>query len=96
LDVFPTNLGCSAIFEYCLESVFPSPSQSVGRKRMGQVMATWDSNDAVFTDVSTPDLRGSTQGVQLRVESQGNSVFLTADVTDNLTWEVLVSTRIIF
>jgi hypothetical protein len=63
---------------------------------MGQVMATWDSNDAVFTDVSTPDLKGSTQKVQLRVESLGNSVFLIAETTDNLVWSILVSTRIIF
>jgi hypothetical protein len=94
VDAFHVSSGCSAIFEYCVESVFPSVS--IGRKRMGQIFATWDSTESVYTDVSSPDLKGSTQGFQLKVQVQGNTVFLNAEVTDNNVWNVLISTRIIF
>ena len=63
---------------------------------MGQVYATWDSAGATFTDVSSPDLNGSTANLIWKVAvSGGTTVELTASIGGG-SWNILVSTRVIF
>ena len=62
---------------------------------MGQVFATWDSSSAVFTDISSPDLNGDTYGLRWVVAVAGTNVELIAQIGDG-TWDILVSTRIVF
>ena len=88
VDKFTPDFGCAAFFEYCI-------TESGGAKRMGQVYATWDSSSAVFTDVSTPDLNGSTAGLKWDVTVAGGFVNLYAKINAG-TWDILVATRIIF
>jgi len=62
---------------------------------MGQVYATWDTGGAAFTDVSSPDLNGSTANFVWKVSVGGGTVNLDAQIAGG-TWDVLVATRIIF
>ena len=62
---------------------------------MGQVLATWDNSGAAFTDVSSPDLNASTAGFVWKVGVAGGTVNLDAQISSG-TWDILVSTRIIF
>ena len=62
---------------------------------MGQVYSTWDTLSATFTDVSSPDLNGSTAGLVWKVGVAGGSVNLEAQISSG-TWDILVATRIIF
>ena len=88
IDSFLTDFGCAAFFEYCITS-------SGGAKRMGQVYATWNNSSAVFTDVSSPDLAGSTAGLIWKVQVSGGNVELIATISSG-SWNILVSTRVIF
>ena len=62
---------------------------------MGQVFATWDGTNAVFTDISSPDLNGSTAALVWKVQVSSSQVELISTISSG-TWKVLVSTRIIF
>jgi hypothetical protein len=64
---------------------------------MGQVYATWDNYGTAFTDVSSPDLNASTANFVWKVQLNGGTgdVELVAAIFGG-TWDVLVSTRIIF
>ena len=85
---FPTTTGNSAHFEY---NVINGSNST----RSGVVMAVWDSSLATFTDTSTPDLNGSTEGIEFNVDVSGGDVRLRAIVTSG-TWSVNVGLRIIF
>jgi len=58
-------------------------------------MAVWDGSGAAFTDTSTTDLNGSTEGIAFTVTVSGGNVRLNAVVGAG-TWTVKVGTRIIF
>jgi hypothetical protein len=88
VNVFDVNFGCSAIFEYCI-------SEDNGAKRMGQVFSTWDSNDATFTDISTPDLNFSTTSFRWFVTVDNGNVKLIPIILSG-SWTIKVFTRIIF
>jgi hypothetical protein len=88
IDTFSSDFGCSSIFEYCI-------TESLGNKRMGQVFATWDTSSAVFTDISSPDLNGSTAGLVWKVQINSGQVELVANIFSG-TWDILVATRIVF
>jgi hypothetical protein len=62
---------------------------------MGQVYATWNNSAATYTDVSSPDLGGSTAGFVWKVSVGGGAVNLEAAISSG-TWDILVATRIIF
>jgi hypothetical protein len=62
---------------------------------MGQVYAVWDTNGATHTDVSSPDLIGSTGGYTWKVQVNSGSLELACNVSAG-NWDVLVSTRIVF
>jgi hypothetical protein len=62
---------------------------------MGQIMATWDTGGIAFTDNSTPDLNSSTAAFVWKIQLNGASVELVADISSG-TWDALVSIRIIF
>jgi hypothetical protein len=55
VDSYSSEIGCAAIFEYCI-------TEGGGAKRMGQVYGVWDATSGTGTDVSSPDLNGSTSG----------------------------------
>ena len=88
IDSFATNFGCAAFYEYCV-------TESGGAKRMGQVYATWDGSAAAFTDVSSPDLNGSTSDFVWKVGVSGGNVLLDANIL-NGSWDILVATRVVF
>jgi len=62
---------------------------------MGQIYAVWDGSSATHTDVSSPDLNGSTAGYIWKVQINGGFLELACNVTSG-NWRVLVSTRIVF
>jgi hypothetical protein len=62
---------------------------------MGQIYAVWDGSSATHTDVSSPDLNGSTGGFIWKVQINGGFLELACNITAG-TWDVLVSTRIVF
>ena len=62
---------------------------------MGQIMATWDNAGVTFTDNSTPDLNLSTDNFKWKVQLNGTTVELVADIVSG-TWDALVAIRIIF
>jgi hypothetical protein len=89
IQSFNPNVGCAALFEYCI-------TENGGAKRMGQIYAVWDGSSATHTDVSSPDLNGSTAGYIWKVQiNSPTDLELACNVTTG-TWNVLVSTRIIF
>jgi len=88
IDTFEYTFGCSAIFEYCV-------TEQGGAKRMGQVFATWDGTNAAFTDISSPDLNGSTADLVWKVQVTSSQVELVSVIFSG-TWDILVATRIVF
>jgi hypothetical protein len=62
---------------------------------MGQVYATWDNAGTAFSDVSSPDLNGSTTAFTWRVNIVSGNVELQSSITAG-TWDILVATRVIF
>jgi hypothetical protein len=82
-------VGCAALFEYCVTET------ASGAKRMGQIYAVWDTSGATFTDVSSPDLNGSTAGLIWKVDIVSSNVELSCNIGSG-SWDILVSTRIIF
>jgi hypothetical protein len=58
-------------------------------------MTVWNGSAAAFTDTSTTDLNGSTEGISFTVTVSGGNVRLNAVVTVGV-WTVKVGTRIIF
>jgi hypothetical protein len=63
-------------------------------RRVGTIMAVWDSGFTSFTDYSSPDLVGSTVDFKWSVISSAGQVMLESNVGDN-TWNAKVSVRII-
>jgi hypothetical protein len=84
----PVSSGCGAYFDYCV-------IDGSGNKRLGTVMATWDSSGAAFTDTSTPDLNGSTLGLGFTVTVGGGNVNFNSVVTSG-TWTVRLAVRIVY
>ena len=62
---------------------------------MGQIYAVWDNATATHTDVASPDLNGSTANYIWKVDVIGGVLELACAINGG-TWDVLVSTRIIF
>ena len=60
--------------------------------RSGTVMAVWNGTTTQFTDTSTKDLGGSTEGIELTVDILNGNVRLNAVVTSG-SWKVKVGTR---
>jgi hypothetical protein len=59
------------------------------------VYAVWNNTNGDGTDVSSPDLGGSTANFVWKVQVSGGSVELACAIGGG-TWTILVSTRIIF
>jgi hypothetical protein len=57
-------------------------------------MATWYGTASQFTDTSTPDLNGSTRGIEFNVDIISGNVTLQSVVTSG-TWSVDTGIRII-
>jgi hypothetical protein len=55
----------------------------------------WNSTQATLTDLSTPDIGGSTDGITFDVSNNGTNVSLIAVVTSG-TWTVLGGIKIMF
>jgi len=88
VESFAVASGQSCQFEYYVVN-------GSNATRTGVVMATWDSSTTTWTEYSTPDLNGTTEGIDFRVGINSPNVELTATVTSG-TWTVIVNTRIIF
>jgi len=88
LESIPCTTGSSANFEYFVKG-------SSNQIRSGNVMAAWNCTGATYTEVSTPDLNGSTEDISFTVDTNSNNIRLNAVVTSG-SWEVKVGTRIIF
>jgi hypothetical protein len=84
----PTSSGCGAFFDYCV-------TESSGAKRLGTVMATWDSSNATWNDTSTPDLNSSTIGLGFTVTVSGGNVNFNSVVTSG-TWTVRLAVRVVY
>jgi hypothetical protein len=68
---------------------------STNQLRSGFLMVGWTCSGSTFTDVSTPDLNGTTQGISFDVDINTNNVRILAVVTSG-TWNVKIGTKIIF
>jgi len=84
---FSTDLGCSAFFEYCI-------TRNNGAKRMGQVYVVWDGGSAESTDVSSPDLNGSTSDFIWKVTVSASTLYFDAAIGSG-TWNILVHVRVL-
>jgi hypothetical protein len=84
----PVSSGCGAYFDYCVIN-------GSGSKRLGTVMATWDSSGAAWTDTSTPDLNGSTLGLGFTVTVGGGNVDFNSVVTSG-TWTIRLAVRVVY
>jgi hypothetical protein len=63
--------------------------------RAGTILCVWNSSQTSYTDTSTTDLGGSTDGVSFIVTSISGNVKLKAIIT-NGTWNIKIGTRVIF
>jgi hypothetical protein len=84
---FGISIGNGSYFDYHL-------SGFSGERRTGTVMAIWDSTNVQYTDTSTPDLNGSTKGIEFNVAIITGNVTLQSVVTSG-TWSVDTGIRII-
>jgi hypothetical protein len=88
VSTIPTTSGCSANFDYCV-------TESGGAMRSGTVKTVWNNSTAGYTDVSTTDIVGSTEGIEFTVDVSGGNVRLNAVITSG-TWTVKVGTKVVF
>ena len=58
-------------------------------------MVVWNDTNVTFVDTSTPDLDGSTASVTFNVTNISQIIELEIIITSG-TWNVLVSSKIIF
>jgi len=85
---FPTTEGKSANFDYIVYN-------GTTDLRAGTIIAVWNTNDATYTDISTPDLNGSTEAIEFAVAVSAGDVKLFANVSSG-TFDLDIATRIIF
>jgi hypothetical protein len=88
LQTISCTSGSSAQFDYFVNG-------SSNQIRSGFVLAAWNCTSATYTETSTQDLNGSTEGISFQVDVVSNNVRLKVIVTDG-SWEVKVGSRIIF
>jgi hypothetical protein len=88
VETIPCVSGSSAHFDYFVKG-------SSNEIRSGVILAAWNCSGATYTETSTPDLNGSTEGISFSVDVSSNLVRLNAVVTSG-TWTVKVASRIIF
>ena len=71
--------------------------ESGGATRLGTVMAAWNSagTSTTWTDTSTPDMNGSTEGIGFTVTATGGTVDFNSVVTSG-TWTIKIAIRIIY
>jgi hypothetical protein len=60
---------------------------TLGYKRCGTLMIIWDSSGSQFTDYSTEDLNGSTEGFSFTTSISGSNLLVTALITSG-TWDI--------
>ena len=84
---FTASAGNSCYFDYNVLGV-------TNQRRSGTVMAVWDGTNVQFTDTSTPDLNGSTTGIEFNVSIITGNVTLQSNVTSG-TWTIKTGLRII-
>ena len=84
---FTASAGNGAYFDYHL-------SGASNQRRTGTIMSTWNGSNVAFTDTSTPDLNGSTRGIEFNVAIITGNVTLRSVVTSG-TWSVDTGIRII-
>ena len=63
--------------------------------RTGTIMSVNDGTNSTYTDMSTPDIVGSTKDIQFSTRISGSDLQLRANVVSG-TWDVRVSTEVIF
>ena len=85
----PTASGESIYFYYVVIE------QTNGYTRSGTVMTINDGGKSTYTDVSTPDLNGSTKGIQFDTAVSSGNLQLRANVTSG-SWDVKVRTEVLF
>lgn len=88
VETIPCVSGSSAHFDYFIKG-------DSNQIRSGFVLAAWNCSGTTYTETSTPDLNGSTNGISFNVDVSSNLVRLNAVVTLG-TWDVKVGSRIIF
>jgi hypothetical protein len=88
VGTFSSSSGFGCYFDYYVVDTVTNG------KRVGTIMAVWDSGVTSFTDYSSPDLIGSTVDFKWKVISTTTEVILEANVGAN-TWNAKVSVRII-
>jgi len=84
---FNASAGNGSYFDYHL-------SGYSNERRTGTIMTTWNGTSVAFTDTSTPDLNGSTRGIEFNVAIISGNVTLQSVVTSG-TWSVDTGIRII-
>jgi hypothetical protein len=85
----PTTSGESIYFYYVVIE------QTNGYTRSGTVMTINDGSKSTYTDVSTPDLNGSTKGIQFDTVVNSGNLQLRTNVTSG-SWDVRVRTEVLF
>jgi hypothetical protein len=83
----PKINGSSAFFDY-----YVTDGASL---RCGTVMSVWDSSgNTRYTDTSSGDLNGSTEGLSFTVETYLTDIILVANITAG-TWSIKTSIRVL-
>lgn len=85
----PTASGTSVYFHYVVKE------RTNGYMRSGTVMTVNDGTNSSYTDVSTPDIVGSTKDIQFSAIINGSDLRLRVNVISG-DWNVKVRTEVIF
>ena len=88
ISSIPCVSGSAANFNYFVQG-------GLNEIRTGVVLAAWNCTGTTYTEYSTPDLNGSTEGISFQVDTNSNNIRLKVIVTSG-TWLVKVATKIIF
>jgi len=85
----PLLSGESIFFHYVVKE------KSNNYMRTGTVMSVNDGTLTEWTDTSTPDINGSTKGIEFNTKVESPNLILRANVTSG-TWNVKVRSEVIF
>jgi len=85
---FDKTIGSAYFFDYYVSD------QGTSASRSGTVTAVWKGTTVEFHETSTPDILGSTLGIEFSVAISDPNIQLTAEITSG-TWDIKIGTRAI-
>ena len=85
---FPNTYSDSAFFDYIVKD------NSAESYRSGNIISVWDESSIKYTDYSTSDLGGSTDGIILSIVNDSTNIKVRLSISSGV-WDIRIGVRFI-